>query len=155
MGGTAVGRAHDGAQVREEDGAVVGEEDVAVVRAAYAAFARGDLAGLAALVTEDVTISQSPALPWGGERVGLEGLGRFARALTEHVDSAPVTERIYADGAGAVVQVGRTQGTVRATGASYDVAEVHVWRVRDGRISRFEAYVDAAAMLRVLAAPAP
>jgi ketosteroid isomerase-like protein len=50
------------------------------------------------------------------------------------------------------VQIGRTAGTVVATGAPFDVAETHVWTVRDGRAVRFRAYVDTPAMLDALAA---
>jgi ketosteroid isomerase-like protein len=32
------------------------------------------------------------------------------------------------------------------------VAIVHVWTVRDGRVSRFEAYIETPAMLAALAA---
>ena len=53
------------------------------------------------------------------------------------------------------MQVGRTRGTVRATGAPFDVPEVHVFTVAGGRVTRFEAYVDTAALLAALRAPAP
>lgn len=127
-----------------------GERELAVVRGVYDAFARGDVARITELVASEVTIWQSPALPWGGEHSGHEGLGRFLTALTGALDSSPVTERLYADGAGAVVQVGRTTGTVRRTGVPFDVAETHVWQVRDGAVVRFEAYLDTAAMLAAL-----
>ncbi|MCZ2816128.1 hypothetical protein [Modestobacter sp. VKM Ac-2984] len=54
-----------------------------------------------------------------------------------------------------MVQVGRTRGVVRATGAPFDVPEVHVSTVFGGRVHRFEAYLDTAAMLAALVAPAP
>ena len=130
------------------------EQDTAVVRAVYDAFDRGDLAAIMALVAPGVTVQQSPAVPWGGTYTGHEGLGRFLAALTGHLDSRPEIERLFADGDGHVVQVGRTRGTVRATGAGFDVAEVHLWTVRDGLVQRFEAYLDAPAMRAALDQPA-
>ncbi|MGY1671913.1 nuclear transport factor 2 family protein [Geodermatophilus sp. SYSU D00710] len=130
------------------------QADTDVVAEAYAAFARRDLARIAALFAADGVITQSPALPWGGTHSGPEGLATFLGTLTAHLDSAPVTERLFADGAGRVVQVGRTRGTVRATGATFDVPEVHVWTVADGRVRRFEAYLDTPAMLAALERPA-
>jgi hypothetical protein len=131
------------------------EQDVAVVRDVYDAFEHGDVPRIFARFAPDGVVEQSPALPWGGTHVGAEGLGRFLAALTGHLDSAAVTERLYGDGAGHVVQVGRTCGTARATGVPFDVAETHVWTVRGGLVARFEAYVDTAAMLAALAETAP
>jgi ketosteroid isomerase-like protein len=106
------------------------------------------------LFAADGTVYQLPAVPWGGTYAGHEGLGRFLSALTGQIESRPEIERLVADGDGHVVQVGRTRGTVRATGAPFDVAEVHVWTVRDGQVARFAAYLDGAAMAAALAAPA-
>ena len=130
------------------------EQDLTVVRAVYEAFDQGDVASVLALFAADGTVYQSPALPWGGTYQGHEGLGRFLTALTGHIESRPEVERLVADGAGHVVQVGRTRGTVRASGAAFDVAEVHLWTVRDGLVQRFEAYLDTAAMTAALDAPA-
>ena len=127
--------------------------DVAVVREMYAAFERADLARTLELCAPDVTVRQSTAVPWGGTYHGRDGVAAFLVALATHLDSRPVHERLVTDGAGGVVQVGRTRGTVRATGAPFDVAEVHVWTLRDGRVTRFEAYLDAEPMLRALAVP--
>ncbi len=127
------------------------EQDVAVVRDVYDAFAHGDVPRIFQRFAPDGVVQQSAALPWGGTFEGHDGLGRFLAALTRRLDSTPETERIYGDGAGRVGQVGRTRGTVRASGARFDVAETHVWTVRDGQVVRFEAYVDALPMLAALA----
>ena len=51
-----------------------------------------------------------------------------------------------------VVQRGRTQGTVRATGVAFDIPEVHVWTLRDGKVAAAEFYIDTPAMLAALEA---
>ena len=71
--------------------------------------------------------------------------------MTAHLDSTPVTERLFADGAGRVVQVGRTRGTVRADSAAFDVPEVHVWSVAGGRVQRFAAHLDTPALRAAMA----
>ena len=131
------------------------EQDLALVAEVYDAFGRADVPRIMALFADDGTVSQSLELPWGGTHTGHEGLGRFLATLTGHLDSHPQTERLFADGAGHVVQVGRTCGVVRATGTPFDVAEVHVFTLAGGRVTRFEAYVDTPALLTALAAPAP
>ncbi|GAA4735307.1 hypothetical protein GCM10023328_14250 [Modestobacter marinus] len=130
------------------------ERDLALVREVYTAFEQADVPRIMALFAEDGTVAQSPELPWGGVHVGHEGLGYFLATLTGHLDSHPETERLFADGSGHVVQVGRTRGVVRATGAPFDVPEVHVFTVSGGRVHRFEAYLDTAALRAALAAPA-
>ncbi|MGY1773777.1 nuclear transport factor 2 family protein [Blastococcus sp. SYSU D00813] len=131
------------------------DRDLALVREVYDAFGRGDVPRITALFADDGTVVQSPALPWGGEHRGHAGLGHFLTTLVTHLDSHPETERLLADGAGHVVQVGRTRGSVRATGAPFDVPEVHVFTLAGGRVTRFEAYLDTAAMLAALRAGAP
>jgi ketosteroid isomerase-like protein len=131
------------------------EQDLALVRQVYEAFARGDVPRIMALFAEDGTVVQSPALPWGGTHTGHAGLGRFLTTLTTHLASHPETERLFADAAGHVVQVGRTRGVVRATGAPFDIPEVHVFTLAGGRVTRYEAYLDTAAMLAALQASAP
>ena len=135
-------------------GAVVQDEDTAVVQQVYAAFEAGDLTRIGALFAADGVITQSPGVPWGGVHRGHAGLAHFLTALTGHIESRPVSDQLIADGDGHVVQVGRTRGTVRATGAPFDVPEVHVWTVRAGQVQRFEVYLDTAAMRHALALPA-
>ncbi|MFD2091459.1 nuclear transport factor 2 family protein [Blastococcus deserti] len=130
-------------------------DPTAVVRAVYEAFDRSDLETVMALFDPDATVYQSPALPWGGDHRGHAGLERFLTVLVTHLDSHPETQSLLDDGDGHVVQHGRTRGTVRSNGAPFDVAETHVWTVRDGRVHRFESYIDTAAMRQALdAAPA-
>jgi uncharacterized protein len=42
---------------------------------------------------------------------------------------------------------------VLENGASFDIPEVHVWELRDGKIVRFQVYIDTPAMLDVLNGP--
>lgn len=63
-------------------------------------------------------------------------------------------ERVYEAG-DHVVQIGRTRGTVNATGVEFDVAEAHIWEVRDGKAISMRAYIDTPAMLQALSADVP
>jgi uncharacterized protein len=121
-------------------------DDVAVVRSLYEAFGRGDVPAILGLCHQDVEIYQSSRLPWGGEYGGHEGLGAFLTRLTEAIESRVETGRFIDDEEGHIVQIGRTRGKVRATGRAFDVPETHVWTVRDGKVARFESYIDTALM---------
>ena len=46
--------------------------------------------------------------------------------------------------------VGHTRGRVLATGNRFDVPETHVWTIRDGKVERFESYIDTKMMREAL-----
>jgi ketosteroid isomerase-like protein len=125
------------------------DDNVATVRRVYDAMKSRDANVMQELFADDIAVRQSRELPWGGEYVGRDGAFTFFLKLVEHIDSQVTTEALFAAG-DHVVQAGRTRGTVRANGASFDVAEVHVWQLRDGKVVGFQAYIDTPAMLDAL-----
>jgi ketosteroid isomerase-like protein len=129
---------------------VTEQPEIAVVTAVYDAFARADVTAVLELFAPDCVVYQSPLLPWGGRHTGHDGLLAFLVALSSAISSVPEHEHLVADGDGHVSQVGRTRGTATATGASFDLFENHVWTVRDGRVTRFEIYLDTVGMLAAL-----
>lgn len=116
-------------------------DPVAVVRAAYAALATRDRTAMAAVTSPDIVIEQSTDLPWGGRHVGAAGSAAFTAAVAAHLDSKIEIDNLYRAG-DQVVQVGRTRGTAIPTGRAFDAAEVHVWTVAGGLITRLQVYVD-------------
>lgn len=129
---------------------VVSTQPIDVVRAVYDAFASRDLERILELLDPAIVIEQDPALPWGGRFEGHDGFGRFSLTLLGLIDSAVTIESMFQAGEH-VVQHGRTAGTVRATGAAFDIAECHVWRIVDGRAVEARYFIDSAAMLDALA----
>ena len=70
---------------------------------------------------------------------------RLQGAITSKV----TTDAMFAAD-GDVIQVGRTAGTTVATGTPFDIAEVHRWTVRDGRVVAAHFSIDTPAMLAAL-----
>ncbi len=126
------------------------QQNVAVVQSVYDAFGRGDVQTLFGLFHPEAEIYQSSHLPWGGSYEGHEGLGDFLGKLTGAIESKVETGRFIDDEEGHVVQMGRTRGRVLATGREFDVPETHVWTVKDGKVMRFEAYIDTPMMHEAL-----
>lgn len=116
-----------------------------VVRSVYEAFARADVEAVLTRFDEEIEIRQSEELPWGGVYRGREEALRFFGTLVSHIETKVEIERLILAG-DTVVEVGRTCGRAPATGTEFAIDEVHVWRVRDGRIVSMHAYVDNAAM---------
>jgi ketosteroid isomerase-like protein len=126
------------------------KDDVRTVKDVYDAFGRGDVPAIFGLFHPEAEVYQSARLPWGGEYRGHEELGVFLSKLTGAVESEVETGRFIDDEDGHVVQIGHTRGTVRETGARFEVSETHLWTVEDGKVVRFESYVDTAKMRAAL-----
>jgi ketosteroid isomerase-like protein len=122
---------------------------VQVVQRAYEAFARRDVRAVLRLLHEDVELVQSPEVPWGGRYAGHAEAAAFFGKLVQTITSALTLER-FVDAGDQVVAIGRTRGTVNATGRSFDVPIAHVWTVQDGLVTRVEYYIDDPTMLAAL-----
>jgi ketosteroid isomerase-like protein len=125
--------------------------DVEVVEAIYAAMAARDYDRLFQLVDESVVLTQDERLPWGGRFEGHDGVVLFAAALTGAIESNVDIAAIY-EADGDVIQFGRTEGTVIATGKEFSIAEMHRWTIEDGKAVRAHFAIDTPGMLEVLSA---
>lgn len=129
---------------------MMSEENVELVRRGYEAYARRDFAAVFALLHPAVEIYQTESLPWGGTYRGHEGAREFFRKLNEQTEGQPEPEEFISAGDD-VVAVGRLRGQVRANGARFELRIVHRWQISEGRIARFDAYIDTPGMLDALA----
>lgn len=120
-----------------------------IAGALYDAINANDMPTIMALYAPDVRISQTTALPWGGEYEGLAGLARFGAALRLNIDSKVTIERLMEAGDDVIV-FGRTIGTTKQTKTPFNVAIVHVLTVRNDKIVRAQYFIDTPAMLRAL-----
>jgi ketosteroid isomerase-like protein len=123
--------------------------NVALVRSIYDAFARRDIPTVFALFDENVTIDQSTEVPWGGSFRGAEQAMQFFAGLIQHITSQVSLER-FIDAGDRVVAIGRTKGTVNATGAAFDVPVAHTWHLRDGRVLSILFCIDNPTMRTAL-----
>ena len=125
------------------------DQNMETVRALYAAYESRDVEGLLAPLADDVEIYQSELLPWGGTYKGREGMMAFIQAITSHIDSIVVVEELIEAG-NDVIMVGRSRGTVQANGEAYEVRLVDRIRLREGKITRLEIFLDTPAVLEAM-----
>src|SRR3954469_14397704 len=123
--------------------------DLETVRACYEAMAAQDFDRLSTLVDESCVLTQDDRLPWGGRHVGHDGLATFGITLSSTIASQVTHEALF-EADGDVVQVGRTKGTVVATGVAFDIPEVHRWTIRGGKAVAAHFSIDTPAMLEAL-----
>ena len=124
-------------------------ENVALVRDGYDAFRRGDIQAIFDALDPEVEFYQSEEVPWGGRYHGHSEVAVFFQKLTSAIESKVDPDQ-FVDSGNTVVAVGHTRGTARATGRTFEVPAVHVWTIENGRVVRYEAYIDNPKMLAAL-----
>ena len=102
--------------------------------------AGASFAGLAATLDPDVTLHQSPDLPWGGEFHGHAGYEDWARQMSQAFDRLDVKDaRFFTDGDTVVITC-RLVTRSRASGEMLDLPLTQVVRLRDNRIVEFRPF---------------
>ena len=126
-------------------------ENTETVRSVYAAFARGDIAAVLAVLSPDVRWTEAEGGPYGGLSVGPEAVLQnvFMKLGGEWNGYAAVPGEFVAEG-DTVVALGEYSGTYKATGKSFRAPFAHVWKFRDGKAVSFWQHTDTAVHQRPL-----
>jgi ketosteroid isomerase-like protein len=121
----------------------VSEGNVDIVRSVMAAFNRGDVEAVVALLDEDVEVLSTDELPNPGRFHGPEGyltwIGRWLDAWDEFTVEALELEAVDEHH---VVAAVRQRGRGRLSGIETTMNVANLFEVRDGRIVRFHIYAD-------------
>lgn len=123
------------------------QQNLQTIRDAYAAFVRGDIAGVLAHLSDDVVWeTQGPSqIPYAGVFHGKDGVSKFFQILGQTEDvQAFEPERFFADG-DMVVVLGRYAARVKANGNDAKTQWVHTFTFREGKIAKYCEYLDTAA----------
>jgi ketosteroid isomerase-like protein len=134
--------------------AKAGSGNLDVVKRLYAAFADRDRATILELLDPAIEWVQNEGFPGGGRHVGAEAVldGVFARFRQDWESWEAVVDE-WIDAGDTVVAAGKYRGTYKASGRSTTAAFAHVYRVRRGRIVRFEQYTDTAKVAEAMQPP--
>lgn len=124
-------------------------DNLQIIKQIYTAFETKDFGIIEAVFAADVEIVQSELVPWGGRFSGHQGAVAFFTGLLAHIDPHLTVEQTV-DAGDHVVEVGRTSGRTVAAGTPFDVAEIHVWRLHEGKVVSMQVYLDVPAMLAAL-----
>jgi ketosteroid isomerase-like protein len=123
------------------------QQNTKVVQDAYAAFGKGDIPGVLALMSDDVdwhgVIGVGPDVPMRGPRRGHTGVGEFFQQVSEVVNFTKFEQREFVAQGDKVVVLGDYEGTNKKTGRSFVSDNVMVFTVRNGKIVAFREYMDA------------
>ncbi len=133
------------------------QKNIGVVQDGYAAFGRGDIPGLLALLDDNVEW-KTPGmadLPTAGTRSGRAAVADFFRVVNElFVFESFEPQSFLADG-DRVVVAGTNRYTVKGgSGTSLTEEWCHIFTIKDGRIVSFQEYLDTAPFAAELKATA-
>jgi len=119
------------------------EQNVEFVKSVYGAFDRGDVPAVLGAFADDIEWFEAEGMPYGGVYRGPEAVAQNVFGpITEDVDGFALVREEFVASDGTVAAVVRYTGTGKATGKALDVPAVHVWDVRDGKLTRFRQYID-------------
>jgi uncharacterized protein len=117
----------------------------------YDAFSRGDIAYILAHVAPGASWRQSKMLPWGGDYTGPEGAREFFGKLAAEMETTAFRAHQNIEVGDEVFSFGYYEGRSLSTGKIAGSEWMFRWRIADGKIAGYEAYIDTAAMLAVIA----
>jgi uncharacterized protein len=121
------------------------QENTKVIQEAYAAFMKGDIQGVLALVTDDVEwVIPGPVgmLPTAGTFRGKDGVVKFFAVLNESEQVEVFEPKAFIAQGDMVVATINYRGRPKATNIPVEDELVHIFTLRDGRIARFREYFD-------------
>jgi uncharacterized protein len=121
-------------------------QNVETVKTAYAAFGRGDIAGVIATLNEDVewrgVIGGEGAVPTAGLRRGRDEVRTFFQQVAEAMTFQSFDPREFIAEGDKVAVVGRYKGQAKSTGKAWDAEWVMVFTMHNGKISGFREFTD-------------
>jgi ketosteroid isomerase-like protein len=131
-------------------------DNVSLMKSLYDAFNRGEVPVVLGAMSPEIHWYQAESNPyrpsgevWVGPDVVLNDL--FMRLATEWDGFTTHPKSFHGAGNNVIVE-GRYTGKFKATGKSLDSQFCHVWDVKDGKVIRFQQYVDTAKLQDVMGA---
>jgi ketosteroid isomerase-like protein len=128
--------------------------NVNLLKSLYDAFGRGDIPAVLGAMSPDINWFQAegnPYRPSGEVWVGPDTvLNNLFMRLGAEWDGFTVHPKAFHDAGDSVIVEARYTGTFKPTGKSMDAQVCHVWDVKDGKVSRFQQYVDTAKLQEVM-----
>ena len=124
--------------------------NVGVVRGFNDALAQGDMGGMLDFLDPQLEWRAPESVPWGGTFHGRQGFREFVGKLLDQPVEFRREMLEYLDAGDRIVVLLRQMGRRKGSDTEYDVPEVHIWTIRDGKIVDFEGSFDTATVLRTL-----
>lgn len=119
-------------------------ENTKLVQLGYERFGSGDIEGLLELFTDDIRWT-SPSIEGAahsGGRRGKDDVAEFFTLLSENEDFERFEPLEFVAQNDKVVVLGESSSLVRSKGRKFESEWVHVFHIKDGKISEFIEFFD-------------
>ncbi|HEY8559305.1 MAG TPA: nuclear transport factor 2 family protein [Pyrinomonadaceae bacterium] len=126
------------------------KDNVQIIQDCYDNFGEGNIAGILAKCTEKVdwTIPEIENATFGGNRQGRDEVSEFFSRMDAEEEVLTFEPKEFIAQGDRVVALGKYAAQVRETGRIYETDWVHVFTVKDGKITSFQEFFDNAAASR-------
>ena len=126
------------------------EQYISLIKEGYACFQNGDIPGLLNLFTDDIewTTPNVDNAFFGGTINGRDTVGEFFTKLAETEDYSIFEPQEFIASGDKVVVIGTSKATVLETGRDFNTDWVHIFTIRDSKVSNFLEFFDTAAVNR-------
>jgi ketosteroid isomerase-like protein len=118
------------------------------VQQAYQHFKNGDIQSVLGLLSEDVEWTQFEfeieGVPFSGTRRGSERVDEFFSQVFDTEEVLHFEPRELIAQGDKVVALGHYAWRVKSTAREYETDFVHVFSVRDGKVARYQEFMDTA-----------
>ena len=124
------------------------QDNAVVVRELYECFGQGDIDGLLGRMTEDIQwhVPQIAGVPLSGQRRGQDSIREFFHGLVQSQEIGEMEiDHVVAQG-DIVVVLGRYSRRVKPTGRSFSSEFAHAFHLSQGKLEKFQEYLDTAAV---------
>lgn len=129
------------------------DQNVEIVKSFFNAAFGGDRDGMLALVSDEIEwIIPGEDWPLAGVHRGHDGLADLLKTESEAMEMALSEPREFIAKGNRVLVVGYAEGSVKATGRSFQDHWIFAITVEDGKLTNIREYVDTQALARAAGA---
>lgn len=123
------------------------QENSEVIRSVYESFRAGDIDAMLGSMTEDVEwqLPEIAGVPFSGRRQGHARVREFFAGVAEMQDVDVMELNTIVAQGDTVVVLGRYAWRVKATGRKFASDFAHAFHMADGKVARFQEFLDTAA----------
>jgi len=121
--------------------------NIAAVQTLYAAFGRGDVAGVIGGLSADIdwhTLGPAKDYPIFSQRKGKAAVQEFLAQVAATEDFSDFSPREFFAADDRVFALGSYAGKIKQTGKPFSCEWVHVFTFAGGKVSKFREYTDTA-----------
>jgi uncharacterized protein len=121
------------------------QQNLQLVQEFYSAFQQGNAAGVLSTFADDVDWfipGPKDIISLAGQRQGREQIAQFLAKLAQMQDPEQFELREFVAQGDKAVALEHYQWRIKSTGRSYESDWVHAFTIHEGKISKFEEYLD-------------